>query len=197
MLSKPFWSIISPTLQRESLITTCRSIDRQTFTSWQHVVALDCSPEDINQPLIDQLQHPQREFFCCGQRFNNFGNTPRHMAWEKATGIWQLIVDDDNTIKDNRILETVAKALETAGRPDWAVFPIYRHGQIFFNDPPGLCQSDTANIVVKREIGRWPDGPEYTMDGIWIEALKVSHPNYKTFPNHRPIVSMPYSSEGK
>jgi len=35
------------------------------------------------------------------------------------------------------------------------------------------------------------------MDGIWIEALKVSHPNYKTFPRHRPIISMPYSSEGK
>jgi hypothetical protein len=56
--------------------------------------------------------------------------------------------------------------------------------------------SDTGNIVVKREIGRWPDGPEYTMDGIWIDALKAKY-QYQAFPDALPIIIMEHSSEGK
>jgi hypothetical protein len=83
-----------------------------------------------------------------------------------------------------------------AGNPDWAIFPIHRHGSYFFNDPPGLCMTDTLNVVVKREIGRWPDIQAREADGHFVEALKASHPNYASFPHFRPIGVMEYSSNG-
>ena len=104
-----------------------------------------------------------------------------------------MYLDDDNFLADNRILEDMATALTA----DWGLFPILRHGQQFFTDPPRCCHADTANIVVKREIGRWPNIPDYTADGIWIDALVKDHPAYQAFPGFRPIVIMEKSSEGK
>jgi hypothetical protein len=51
-------------------------------------------------------------------------------------------------------------------------------------------------MVIRREIAQWPDGPEYTMDGIFCDRLREKYP-FKAFPRFRPIVIMPESREGK
>lgn len=109
-----------------------------------------------------------------------------------AEGEYLLYLDDDNFLADDSVLADLNEVLTG----DFAVFPILRHGQVFFSDPPRCCHADTANIVVRREIGRWPDIPEYTADGIWIDAL-VKNYKYQSFPGFRPIVIMPKSSEGR
>ena len=153
---------------------------------------------EINNKIFCAIQHPRRRVMQCDYPHRNYGNTCRHKAWAYATGEYLLGLDDDNALYDNSVLESIHKHLNGPlfGKPDWAIFPIHRHGQIFFHDPPGLCMTDTANVVVRREIGRWPDGPEYTMDGVWVDQLKANYP-YLAFPAHRPIVYMPKSSEGK
>ena len=191
----PKFSIICPTLQRESLVRCCESVVSQTFTDWEMLVQID--DEIIDQKLWSRI-NPTRRIWAqeCGKRHNNYGNTCRHLAWERATGEYLLGLDDDNVLADHLVLEDIDLLLEDSNNPPWAIFPIMRHGSRFFNDPPGLCMTDTANIVVKREIGRWPDGPEYTMDGIWVEALKAKY-SYASYPNMRPIVVMEKSSEGR
>ncbi len=189
---RPTFSILTPTLQRDSLLKMCESIDRQTFTAWQHVVAVDC--EEWNRPLMAKIAHPQRVLIKCPFPHRNYGNSCRNNAWEYATGEWIWHLDDDNWASDSHVLADLAEALE--GVEHWAIFPIKRHGVRFFNDPPGLCMTDTMNVVVRRERGRWPDGPEYVMDGLWVEALKAKYP-YRAFPDFPPIGVMPKSSEGK
>lgn len=185
----PKFSIITPTIQRPSLSDCVNSVNSQTFTDWEHIVQID----NVGQ---QEYGAGNRKVFCCGVRHGNFGNTCRHLAWEKATGEWLLHLDDDNTLADINVLEDLAFLLQDADF-DWAIIPMLRHGHRFFNDPPGLCMTDTANVIVRRDIGQWPDGPEYTMDGIWVERLKVSHPNYMALPGIRPLVVMEKSSEGK
>ena len=188
-----FLTVITPSMMRESLVACCESVDYQTFDGGiQHIV--QCDSPDLNLELINRIKHPNREVYCCGVHHKNYGNSCRHNAWEMATGKWLVMLDDDNTLASPQTLKQIAKAVKN--EPDFAVFPILRHGHIFFNDPPGLCMSDTGNIVVKREIGRWPDGPEYTMDGIWIDALKAKY-QYQAFPDALPIIIMEHSSEGK
>jgi hypothetical protein len=104
-------------------------------------------------------------------------------------------LDDDNFIADDRVLQDLSMILDGCDEY-WAIVPIMRHGRKFFNDPPGLCMTDTANVVVKREIGRWPDIPDYTADGHWVEGLKAKYP-YAAYPDMRPIVVMENSSEGR
>jgi len=189
------FSIITPSLQRESLLQCCQSVTIQQYVDWQHIVALDCASEDINHNLLGLIQHPQRIVLCCGQKFGNYGNHARWVAWEKATGDVCLFLDDDNTMCSNHALFDIATALESAGLPDFAIFPIHRHGRVFFNDPPGMCMTDSANVVVKREIGRWPDIEAREADGHLVDALKAKY-SYVAFPNVDPIILMEHSSNG-
>ena len=186
-------SIITPTLQRESLVRCCESINNQTLKSWTHIVQMDCADEDLNSDLMFRLAHPQRLFFCCGQKHGNYGNRCRHLAWEHAAGEYLIYLDDDNFLADDKILEDISIAL--ADDPKWAIFPIHRHGWYFFHDPPGMCMIDTLNVVVQREIGRWPDIEPREADGYWVEALKDKYP-YAAFPQFRPIGIMETSSNG-
>lgn len=193
---RPFFTVITPTLQRDSLKRTCASIDEQTFSGWEHIVMIDNDLAHANRDTFG-LASEKRIVTECGVRHNNYGNTCRHIAWGIAVGNYAMYLDDDNYLAYNNVLCDIARYLEGANFPDWAVFPIMRHGSVFFNDPPGLCMTDTANVVVRREIGRWPDGPEYTMDGIWVEALKRDYPKYAAFPDVVPIVVMETSGQGQ
>lgn len=193
---KPYFSILTPSLQRESLLRCCESVNKQTFVGqWEHIIFLDVA--EINEKMFCAIQHPNRRVMQCDFPHRNYGNTCRGKAWDHATGEYLVMLDDDNALYDDKVLEDIHAALNGPlfDPPDWAIFPIHRHGQIFFHDPPGLCMTDTANVVVKREIGRWPDIPDYTADGHWVEGLK-KYP-YLAFPAFRPIVFMPKSSEGK
>ena len=166
------FSIITPTLERPSLMQCRESVTSQTFPSWEHIVEVDSPPT------------------------GDYGNHARHVAWERAKGAYVIYLDDDNTLAHPDALMHIACALAEANMPKVAIFPMLRHGRRFFNDPPGTCRSDTGNFVLSREIAQWPDGPEYTMDGIFIERL-VRENGYTAFPNVPPIIDMPHSSEGK
>ena len=190
---KPFFSVITPSLQRQSLIKCCQSVTTQSYDSWEQIVQIDCT--EINKEIFAQIDHSQRWVYLCGERHGHYGNHCRHIAWEKTTGEYLVMLDDDNFLAHKDTLRDIAKRLEAAQYPDFAIFPIHRHGSIFFNDPPGLCQTDTANVVVKRDIGRWPDIEAREADGHWVDALKAKY-KYAAFPNVRPIIIMEYSSNG-
>jgi glycosyltransferase involved in cell wall biosynthesis len=192
----PFWSVVTPTLQRESLIRCCDSIDSQSCRDTiEHIVMVDCAIRD--EPLLEKIAHPQRRIMQCGP-YRNFGNTPRHLAWQFATGTMIHYGDDDNYYADPNILEDMMNALISADMPDWACFPILRFGHVFFSEDPRCCHADTMNIVVKREIGRWPDRPEYTLDGIWIDTLRAHHDYiFKAFGSFRPIGIMDRQGKGE
>lgn len=185
------FTIITPTLQRSSLARACSSVDRQSFADWQHIVMVDRAK--LNHALLAEINHPRRTVIQCPVAHHNYGNTCRHNAWELATGDYCLMLDDDNYLTDDKILEDIAAHLED--RPHWALFPILRRGRLFFNDPPGLKVTDTANVVVRRDIARWPDVEDYTADARWIEGLKA-YP-HKSLPGFRPIVDMPVQSKGR
>lgn len=188
------FSIITPTIQRQSLIRCCRSVNEQSYAHWQHVVAVDSA--EMNSSLIDRIVHPQRTIFVCGQRFGHYGNHARWMAWEKATKDYLLALDDDNALFHPDALADIADCLVVAQLPAFAIFPIHRHGCVFFSDPPGMCQTDSANLVIRRELGRWPDVPLREADGLLAEQLK-QHYQWAGFPNCRPIVLMEASSNGQ
>ena len=190
----PFITIITPTIQRESLKECCRSLDRQTFTQWEHIVVLDVDAVDYD--LVESVCHSsERLMIMPGRRFGNYGNTARNRAWKYVRGRYVLYCDDDNYLADHNVLQRIYDHLVQASEPDWAIFPILRHGQRFFSDPPGNCMTDTANMVIKREIAQWPDGPEYTMDGLFCDQLKAKYA-YAAFPATEPIVVMEKSSLG-
>lgn len=186
------FTIITPTLQRDSLIQCCLSVNSQTVTDWQHIVVFDGGP--LYEDMLDSIANPNRTIVGLGTRLRNFGNGPRHIGWKLADGDYCIYLDDDNYFARDDALGDIDRALEL--RPDWAVFPILRFGQRFFSDDPRCCHVDTANMVIKREIAQWPNRDEYTLDGIFCEELKAKH-SYIAFPEVAPIIVVPVMSRGE
>lgn len=185
----PFFSIITPTLQRESLVRSCKSISDQSFESWQHLVMVDC--DEFNFDLIRQVRHPKRRVMKCEKAHINGGNSCRHNAWDLAVGKYCLYLDDDNYLSDSTVLTDIATALQSTNNPEWAIFPIDRLGLRFYTDPPKSCHTDTLNLVLKRDIAQWPDTTAYGSDGVLVEDLMARGIPYAAFPNFRPIGVIP------
>jgi glycosyltransferase involved in cell wall biosynthesis len=182
----PVFSIITPTLQRQSLIKTCASLNAQTFSSWEHLVMVD--QEFLDIPLYDAINHPQRYVFQCERPHKDGGNSCRRNAWKTAQGAWIFYLDDDNYLADDRILEDIYAIIQNV--PYWALFPILRLGQRFYTDPPSSCHVDTMNVVVRQKIAEWPQTDAYGADGVFIEDLVRKYP-YAAFPEFRPIAILP------
>ena len=187
------FSIITPTVERESLIKCVESVLSQSFTDWEMLIQVDKT--NIDQAFFERIS-PTRKIWIeeCGVCHRNGGNTCRHLAWQRATGEWCIYLDDDNYLSTPRILEMLSSLLEGV-EEEWALFPIFRHGSVFFFDPPKPCYFDTGNAVVRREIAPWPDIPDYASDAVWLTETLLKHP-YKAFPNAQPIMVMPMTSFG-
>lgn len=169
------------------------SVNTQLDSVWQHIVIVD-GGFPMDSGLLHGIQRPNRTIICLGARCQNFGNTPRHIGWKLADKDYCIYLDDDNYFTRPDALADISRALD-GPRPDWAVFPIMRHGSRFFSEDPRCCHVDTANMVIKREIAQWPNRDEYTLDGIFCDELKSRYP-YIAFPEVAPIIDVPVMSRG-
>ena len=172
---KPFFTIITATIQRDLLFRACECLDRQAFTDWEHIIAVDqvVDRSEIRGKVLALENLLKRKIFCTGVKHgNDFGHTARHLAYPEATGNYLFYYDDDNRLLDNFALQRIHDALVSKGCPPVAFVPIQYLGHYFFPpDPPRLNLVDMGNIVVKREIGRFPLGETYGMDGVFAEQL--------------------------
>jgi glycosyltransferase involved in cell wall biosynthesis len=188
------FTIITPTLQRKSLIETCESVNAQEV-QWQHIVMVDCA--DLNRPILDAIAHPQRTIIQCSNPHKNGGNSCRHNAYPFITGDLVIYLDDDNTLADHRVLADIGFAMESAQMPAWGIFPILRLGSVFYSDPPRSCHTDTLNMVFRHDHALWPDTDAYGSDGVMLEGLIACDVPYAAFPDFRPIAVLPKISFGK
>ncbi|HEX5426641.1 MAG TPA: glycosyltransferase [Candidatus Acidoferrales bacterium] len=186
----PFLGVITPTIQRRSLIDLCRSIDQQTFTNWCHLVVVDC--DYLDDDLLTQIRHSQRAITICERPHRNGGNSCRAAAVRRMLSPWIYFADDDNLIADGDAFQRMHDKL--AALPDetqWALFPIMRLGHRFYSDPPRACHVDTMNFVLRREIAYWPETDAYGTDGILVDDLMMRGVPYAAFPETLPIGVIP------
>ena len=187
------YTIVTPTICRRSLLRLCGSIDSQTQSDWEHLVVIDIPRHNMGRDQREVLgsisSRDNRSYFYCDRKHNNYGHTCRHQVWERAKGDYILYVDDDDYLADKDVL----RALDSVTKP-WAVFPVLRYGEVFFNLPPGYGKTGTGMFIHKREIGRWPDSDSYETDGSFVEELRQRY-DYQVVDS-RPMVILPKSSCG-
>jgi SAM-dependent methyltransferase len=191
----PFkFSIITPTVLRPSLERACRSIERQKYTNWEHIIMVDLP----NAAIPTYLAHPQRKVIICDQAHKNYGITCRHNAIPKTSGMYVLYLDDDNFYSP-RALMVLAENIFLNNFPDWGVFPMKMLGKRFFNPDPGLNKTDTNQFFhkpyFKDRLWSFEDTQYHAADGLLVEELKKSGPPCVIDPGTE-LVYMPVRSWG-
>jgi hypothetical protein len=187
------YTIITPTLARESLLRACASLDAQTNADWQHLVAIDV-PLAFDARARDVISRvkkdPRRQIIRCGKRHRNFGNTCRHNLQALAQGDYLLYLDDDNAYADADVLKTLCEVTE-----QWAIFTMLRVGVERLDIPPGFGKTDAGQIIHRRGLSLWPDNDKYAADGQLIEDL-ISKAPYQILRT-RPLLVYEQTSRGR
>lgn len=183
------YTIITPTLLRDTLHRLCESIERQTYSDWQHVVVVDVNPLLVDESMIDQIEHPQRLMLLCGQAHRDSGNTCRRNGWDYAQGDYVFYIDDDNYFADDDVLETLRFVTQPV-----ALFPLLFMGEQGPVEPVSVGSSDGNQLLVRRDIGRWPNLKGTDTDGIFIRDLTDAFP-YDVY-EERPLVVYEYARHG-
>ena len=168
---------MTPSLLRHSLARLCDSIDEQTCTDWEHIIAVD-EPSG----RLDDVAHPQRKILWCG-RHRDWGNTPRWMAWDHAQGDYLLYIDDDNYLADPDVLDTLRFVTGPV-----ALFPLEVEGKFVHPLPVEVGRSDGNGLIVRRDIGRWPVSDRRSADGELIAALVSAHPACPVYDDRALVV---------
>lgn len=186
------FTIITPTILRASLIDSCRSIETQSYSQWQHLVAVDipitgATPEQLS--LIDQIKHPKRQIYYCEAPHRNYGNTCKAEMFQHVRGDYVLYLDDDDVY-----LGEVFQILNREISDEiWGIFPIERFGELFLNLPPRINLTSGAQFFCK-PLYPFPNINAYAADGELIEFLRNKH-SYLVV-NSPPLVRVAKSNFG-
>jgi glycosyltransferase involved in cell wall biosynthesis len=172
---KPKISIITPTILEPTLARTCKSIDRQKYDSYEHLVVIDLPDTKITSIPLNLLS-TKRRWFICDKRHGAVGNFCRNWIFPHIAGDWVFYCDSDDYFLDVA-LATVVDAIDSQGdKIDWGVFPIRFLGQRYLNVPPGIERSNICQMFHRKYIKGIPiqyiANRHYTADGEMMEDLK-------------------------
>jgi glycosyltransferase involved in cell wall biosynthesis len=170
------FSVITASILRPTLFDTCKSIERQDYWSWEHVVVVDIPAHEVTpeqHKLLDTIRHPKRTIVHCQSRHKNYGNTCRNQAFKLVASDYLLYLDDDD-VHTGEVFKTLNEQIRDEV---WGIFPITRLGELFLLVPPGWCRT-CSNQFYYKPLYPYPDPDtdEYAADGMLIDTLRENHP---------------------
>lgn len=154
MTAAPFVTIVIPSVGRNTLGRTLKSLEDQTDTGFIATLVMDgCTPPDYvsRYPWLKVIVNPKR----VGVR-NNAGEV-RNQAIRVATTEWVAFVDDDDTLGPNYV-ETLRE--EIAGQPqaDAVIFRMRTNkaGPLKVLPPPGARDFRVGQVGISFAVKRVP-----------------------------------------
>ena len=181
-MHKPKFTIITPTLLRDGLSKTCKSIEKQRYTNWEHIVVVDLPKTQVPNWKIRSIAHPQRKIVLLEKNCNDYGNTPRLIAYNYVAGDLVMYLDDDDYyIYRNepfqRLVDYFNCYFPNKLLPNLGVFPARRLGQRFFHFPPRLDLTVSCQYFHKPIINGLPiqwrvvDRKSYISDWQFLHSV--------------------------
>jgi glycosyltransferase involved in cell wall biosynthesis len=177
-------SIITPTWRAnpDKLRRCLTSVKRQTYGTFEHIVASDGGEEIGTHTIVDEFDDLRIRYWTTRTHHGGYGAAVRQeVMCEAAAGDYLVFLDDDNIIFP-RYLECLQKALQASPEARFAICGILHFGplQAFHGPPPvvlpgkpELYHIDTLQIMVEteamREVG-WASN-SYFADGETYSEL--------------------------
>jgi glycosyltransferase involved in cell wall biosynthesis len=181
-------TILTPTLKRPlAILQRCfASVDRQTFTLWEHLVCSDGDPEPEVAELVQRGGDARRRHCYLTRPAGHFGAGVRAALLPEVKTEYVAFLDDDNVLFP-RYCERMLQALDEHPQAGFVICPIVHNGPladsfglppvIVSGVPPVPCNIDTLQVVCRtaaiRDSGWVLAG--YQSDGITYERLSLKY----------------------
>lgn len=193
------FTIITPSIGRSTLAKTIESIRMQDYDNYEHIIVFDGFHVEFDWSVLNYDPHIKIIFTA---QTKNFGNFQRRIATNYATGDYIMYLDDDDIYLPDAF-KTIADFIEQNDYPTFGVYPCLRFGQIFFNDPPNICQTVSCQYFHKRvdnngNLIRWLEDDftgSYLLDGQFVNYLRDNY-GYVLL-NCKPLTQVDYISSGE
>jgi len=181
------FSIVTPTIARQSLILLCQTLDVQTYQDYEHLIVVDIPFGELTEEQKTILHkamnnNERRQLYFCEKRHRNTGNSCRRSVAPLMKGEYAFYIDDDDYFAGPDVLETLSKIKE-----DWAIFPVMLQGRRIYSDPPQLCNISTGGFMHRKGLAVWPDGDVYEADWAIVTQLLGKY-NYKALPEFVTVI---------
>ena len=101
-IADPFFSIIIPTYNRASFISsTIPTVLNQTFSSFE-VLIVDDGSKDNTEDVVKSINHPAIAYY---KKENGERGAARNYGWERAKGEYVTFLDSDDILYPNHFEE--------------------------------------------------------------------------------------------
>jgi len=175
----PTLSVIVPTIGRESLGRTLKSISGQQLIVGDEVLLVQDGPEDDAVRRVFRESGLPAKYLATGKRAADFGGTPRNLGMARARGAYLAFMDDDDVYRPGAFAAIRREAARHPGRP--LMFRMERPGlgsTVWQQQAIGLGNVGTPMIVVPNvegRLARWP-GHRCTDLGFAVETSRLYRP---------------------
>ena len=124
MKKKPIISIITPNFNRETIFQeTIASIQKQTYSNWEHIIVDDGSTDNSWDFLENYSNNEPRAKVFKRNREPKGAATCRNIAVEKSSGKYLLFLDTDDLLAEH-CLEQRLNAINEYPECDFLIFPM-------------------------------------------------------------------------
>lgn len=171
--------IIAPTYDRTlPLITLIASLENQTEEDWGLNIVVD-NEENVGvaKPIADLFGGSRVRVTYAGQRYNDWGHTPREIGKQASEADYVVMGGDDNYYVPSFVAELKKAAEDKPGMIYWDM--VHSHYNYdFFRCSPGLNAIDMGAFATRTDLAKQIKlNTSYAADGEFVEDFKRMFPN--------------------
>lgn len=176
---KSFVDFIIPTYQRYDQIKgTLYSLVSQYNTDWSAQVIIDDIKNDTIVNIIKDINDSRISYTFAGQRYNDWGHTPREIGKQQSESQYIIMTGDDNYYVPTLVeeLKLVANNSSTPALIYWDMIHSHRNYHAFYSilTHGGI---DMGAFATRNDIAKTIKlSSNFAADGEFIATMLTSYP---------------------
>jgi len=177
---KPIVEFILPTFNRyKELRMTLSSIVIQTVRNWKVTVVIDNSKDDDMVKVVGSFGDDRIKYLFTGNRYNDWGHTPREIGKQQADAHYVIMSGDDNYYTPNFVKELGLASANHPGMIYWDMVHSHYNYQ-YFKCVPAYNQIDMGAFATRSDLAKQIKlGTGFAADGTYVEDFKKKFTNEK------------------
>lgn len=170
-----FVDFIIPTYQRyDQIKSMLYSLISQYDPDWSAQVIIDDIENDTIVDIIKNINDSRISYTFTGQRYNNWGHTPREMGKQQSTSQYVIMTGDDNYYVPTLVSE-IKKAADNNNMPSLIYWNMVHNYWDYESRVSLLCEGsiDMGAFATRRDLAQQIKLPTcYCADAEFIVLLK-------------------------